>query len=491
MGGPYWQKEENQVAVVNASSIIKISALAGAIALAGCGGLGGNSGGGITRASNMAEHWSFEAIDTSGRDHWPTSAKENPGPTRASRAMAIVHIAMHDAIQAIQRRYETYLPQQPASKTASVEAAAAQAAHDTMCALYPSQKADITSKLAYDLAQIKDGASKAEGIEVGKRAAAAILADRANDGSDPVSQGTAYVVGQLPGFWRPDPINPNQQALGPNWYKVRPFVMKSASQFRAAPPPSIGSKEYAEAYEEVLRLGGDGITTPTERNADQTVAGIYWAYDGTPSLCAPPRLYDQLVCKVLQDNGISEIGEVARVLALVNIAMADAGIASWETKYYYNYWRPITGIREADAGTGPSGIGDGNPFTKGDANWTPLGAPASNLANNNFTPPFPAYVSGHATFGGAIFQVLREYFGRDDIAFTFISDEYNGETLDNHGVPRPLLPRHFSSFSQAEEENGQSRIYLGIHWRFDKTEGIKMGNQVARYVVSNILKPLR
>ena len=151
-------------------------------------------------------------------------------------------------------------------------------------------------------------------------------------------------------------------------------------------------------------------------------------------------------------------------------------------------WRPITGIREADAGTGPSQLGDGNDATTGNANFSPLGAPASNLVGPNFTPPFPAYPSGHAGFGGAIFEILRRFYGTDDIPFTFVSDEYNGETLDNQRKIRPLLPRSFKSLSEAEEENGQSRIYLGIHWSFDKTAGIAQGRQVAAYIFEHALR---
>jgi len=170
--------------------------------------------------------------------------------------------------------------------------------------------------------------------------------------------------------------------------------------------------------------------------------------------------------------------------------MADAGIASWESKYYYQFWRPITAIRESDPGTGPTGLGDGNADTAGDPNWTPLGAPASNLSGPNFTPPFPGYTSGHATFGGAIFEILRHFYGTDSIAFTIVSDEWNGITMDNQGRVRPLRPRTFNSLSEAEEENGQSRIYLGIHWAFDKTEGIAQGRRVARFVVNKTLTPL-
>jgi hypothetical protein len=182
--------------------------------------------------------------------------------------------------------------------------------------------------------------------------------------------------------------------------------------------------------------------------------------------------------------------ELARLLALVNVTLADTGIAVWKSKYLYDYWRPVTGIREADEGTGPTGAGDGNPATVGDPTFTPLGAPASNLDGPNFTPPFPAYPSGHAGFGAALFETLRHFYGTDRIAFTFVSDEFNGKTQDNDGTVRPRLPRRFSSLSEAEEENGQSRIYLGIHWAFDKTDGIAQGRRVADYVFQNAFVPL-
>jgi hypothetical protein len=178
----------------------------------------------------------------------------------------------------------------------------------------------------------------------------------------------------------------------------------------------------------------------------------------------------------------SNMIETARLLALVNVAMADSGMAIWESKYFYQVWRPVCGIRESDPGTGPTGWGDDNSSTHGDQNFMPLGAPASNLNGPNFTPPFPAYPSGHAGFGAALFQILRRFYKTDKISFTFVSDEFNGVTKDSNGNARPLIPRSFDSLSQAEEENGQSRIYLGIHWSFDKTEGIKQGRRIANYV---------
>jgi hypothetical protein len=201
------------------------------------------------------------------------------------------------------------------------------------------------------------------------------------------------------------------------------------------------------------------------------MAGLFWAYDGTPSLCAPPRLYNQIAMQIA-DARQTNVVDLARLLALVHVAMADAGIAIWEAKYFYEFWRPVTAIRDA-----------------GDPTFTPLGAPASNLTGPNFTPPFPSYPSGHAGFGGALFQVLRTFYGTDAISFTFVSDELNGITRGNLGLVRPLMPRRFETLSEAEEENGQSRIYLGIHFAFDKTEGILQGRRVADWVVGHAFLP--
>lgn len=442
-------------------------------------------------STERLRHWNEIAINASGLDH--TLFREQLGPGRSSMAMAIVHIAIFEALNAIEGKYESYVGLQPADKHASMECAIAQAAHDTMCEMFPSQIQAFNQLLTEELDDIPDSGAKTKGIQVGHDAAAAIIALRSNDGSQhPEPQvGIDWITSNDAGRWRQDPISLLPVALGAHWGEVTPFVLTSPSQFRVPPPPPMSSAAYATAYNEVKALGGDGIVTPTVRTNEQTLIGIFWAYDGTPSLCAPPRLYNQIAMTIADVQNTHDVVDLARLLALVNTSMADAGIAIWESKYYYDFWRPVTGIRESDPGTGPTGTGDGNASTIGDIAYSPLGAPASNLHGPNFTPPFPAYPSGHAGFGGALFQTLRRFYRKDKIPFTFISDEFDGITEDSNGNPRPLAERSFSSLSEAEEENGQSRIYLGIHWSFDKTEGIAQGNRIADYVFDNAFRKKR
>jgi hypothetical protein len=436
--------------------------------------------------------WNRIAIDASGLDHTPPAPGEDRvhaqqlGPGRSSRAIAIVQIAVFEAVNATLGGYRSYTGLRRAPHGTSLDAAVAQAAHDTLVEMFPAQAASFHARLSEDLRRIRDRRARLLGIELGRKAAAAILSRRDHDGSHHKEprMGIEFVPSDLPGWWRQDPISQIPLALGARWGEVEPFVLRSPQQFRAPPPPDMQSDEYADAFDEVKSLGGDGILTPTVRTPEQTEIGIYWAYDGTPSLCAPPRLYNQIAVKIADLKG-SGVRETAWLLALVNVAMADTGITTWESKYHHEFWRPVTGIREADIGTGPSGQGDGNPHTLGDVLFSPLGAPNSNSQSVNFTPPFPAYPSGHAAFGGALFQMLRNVYGTDRIRFTFVSDEFNGVTRDNQGHVRPLRPRSFLSLSQAEDENGQSRIYLGIHWKFDKTEGIAQGRRVADYVFRN------
>ena len=432
-------------------------------------------------------YWTDLALSTIAIDHTPPPAGPSPyaeqrGRTRTSRVMAIFHIAIHDALNAIVQRYPGYSASLPALADSSFDAAIAQAGHDALVELYQRQRSRLDALLQQDLARLPDDRAKLNGIDIGRRAARAILGLRTNDGSeipDPVV-GHNYPESTAPGIWRPDPISGNRVALGAYWKLVKPFVLPSVHAFRAPPPPALGSAAYASAFNEVKRLGGNGTGTPTQRTAEQTVIGTYWGYDDAAWLGTPLRMYNQMVLQIHLSR-ISDPLELARALALVNAAQADATITLWESKYYYLFWRPVHGVREASPGSGPTGAGDGNPATAGDPAWTPLGAQASNLVGPDFTPAFPSYPSGHAGVGSALFQTLRRMYG-DKVPFTFVSDEYNGITRDNDGTVRPYLPRSYASLSQAEEEAGQSRIYLGVHWQFDKTAGISCGRRVADYI---------
>jgi hypothetical protein len=437
--------------------------------------------------TSWVAHWNEIAITASGRDHTRPQAGETrnwgeqAGPTRAGRALAIVHLAMYDAVMAIEPRYKHYIETPRAPAGTSMKAAIIQSAYDTLIHLFPAQKSIFDEEYATDMSHIAEGEAKDLGIALGKLTAAQILADRDHDGSelDTPEFADNYKFQQGPGYWSVDPFHPTQKPLTPAWGGVRPFVMTSSSQFRVPPPPALDSAEYLEAYNEVKRLGGDGTNTPTDRDADGTVTGYYWGYDGTPSLCAPVKLYNQIFKQVALEREM-DIVDLTRWLAVLNTTLADAGIAAWESKYHWNFWRPVTAIRAED----------GVEATQTDSNFTPLGAPAVNGAGRNFTPPFPAYPSGHAVFGGAVFEILRTMVGRDDYEFTFVSEEFDGKTTDQWGEVRPLTPRTFTSFSQAEEENGQSRIFLGIHWKFDKTRGIQQGREVADEVLGTQFYPI-
>lgn len=418
------------------------------------------------------------AIDFAyGRPGEPSTA-DQLGPTRSSRAYAIVHIGMFDAINAVRQQYPSYSDIAPAPAGTSEDAAIAQAAHDTLVSLYPQQASILDQLLAQDLARLPDSDAKTNGIQTGQCAAAAILALRADDGAnqpDPVV-GVDYFPPIAPGKWQPDPVSNDPIALGANWGKVHPFVIPSVAYFKAPPPPALTSAQYTAAFNEVKRLGGDGITTPTERTPEQTLIGIYWGYDGAPYIGTRPRQYNQAAVSIARER-ITDALEMARMLALTNAAIADSCMVAWYDKYGYDFWRPVTAIRDAHT--------DGNPDTQPDPTFTPLGSPATNQPGvPNFTPPFPSYPSGHAVLGSAAFEVLRSFYGTDQIAFTLVSDELNGVNRDNHGNVRPVVPRSFATLTDAERENGVSRIYLGVHFRFDIDNGMVLGRQVADYVFS-------
>jgi hypothetical protein len=434
--------------------------------------------------------WNAVAIEANRVSYSGGVVNDQVGPTRSSRALAIVHVAMFDAYNSIHRDFSPYLTQAPNSNNASDEAAVAQAAHDTLVAMYPHQQALFDTALTQTLARVPDGAREDRGRAVGAYVAQHILAARANDGSQIPG---AYIPDGLPGHHVADPLNPDQGFLTPAWGKVTPFGISSTSQIATPTVPGLDTVEYTLAYDQVQRLGEEFSTV---RTTDETEIGIFWGYDVAHGLGDPPRLYNQIARVIAEQQG-NTVAENARMFALINIAMADAGIQCWGVKYRDDFWRPIVAIRNGDS--------DGNPDTVGQADWRPLGAPLSNPfpgQDVNFTPPFPAYTSGHATFGAAAFKTMANFYQTNDISFsipfTFLSDEFNGVTRDIHElIPdlvldhvRQALPRHFESFSQAAAENAASRIFLGIHWRFDAIEGVSAGNRIADIVFDTRLLPL-
>lgn len=460
--------------------------------------------------------WNDAMLDANARDHTASSgfAGDQQGPTRNSRAFAIIQIAVYDAVNAFNKKFEPFSPGiNQAPNGASKDAAIAYAAHTTLSALYPKQKAIFDSLLASDLAQIKGKAQAiADGRDVGIAAANAILSARTNDGAGPagtstvtpfggggaVASGSTNIFGeQVNGGqtaaprWAPDrgpaddgvaPIR--NAALGASWGAVTPFVLTSGDQFRIPAYPTPGSPRFRDAYNDVFINGGEDIlgVVGTDNTAAKQFIGNFWGYDGAPLLGTPPRLYNQVAIVVANAKGLKDVDEYARLLALVNVTMGDSGIAAWDSKYYHNYWRPGNGVRDAGA--------DGDPMTVPLDSWRPFGASVINGAvPERFTPPFPAYPSGHATFGAAMAQSLTSLFG-NNVRFTFVSDEYDGTGFDprNEGLSvnftRPLVPVRYRSLLEAQQENGRSRVFNGVHWEPDDTEGQKLGTAIVQYTLT-------
>jgi hypothetical protein len=442
--------------------------------------------------------WNEIMQDANALDHTPTSgfAGDQQGPTRNSRAFAMVSIAVFDAVNAFDRRFQSYNAIAPALRGASKDAAIAQAAYTTLRALHPRQAVRLDQLFVADIAQIEDsGAAVAAGRAIGLASANAILARRANDNSNHAEPafGTGGVVarGATTGFlgainggnravpnWEPDPVGlPRGVALGARWGNVTPFVLRNGDQFRIPAFPSPNTARFRAGFREVTAVGADPTVAGSTNGAREQFIGNFWGYDGASLLGTPPRLYNQIAVKIANDQGLRRVDSYARLLALVNTTMGDSGIAAWDSKYFYNYFRPVTGVRRGGE------AGDATIPNRPD--WKPFGASVVNAAvAEAFTPPFPAYPSGHATFGAALFESLRNFYP-NNTRFTFVSDEYNGAVVDPKGVQRPFVPVRYRSLQEAQDENGQSRIFNGVHWEWDNTEGQNLGVNIVRFTVNN------
>lgn len=444
--------------------------------------------------------WHDIMLDTHSADFAPGGTPQIGGPTRTSRAFAMVMVSVFDAVNAFEKKTQGYNDIPAALPGASKKVAIAYAAHNVMVALWTNQAGTLDQILQDDLAEIgATGQALARGRAVGEAAAAAMLARRANDGSQigevnwgqggRIATGTTNFYGQPvnggatgPLQWTPDPEGTNQIAFGASWGAVTPFALTSGAQFRAAPFDQPGTAAYRWNFDDVKALGASPDTPGSTGTARTQFIGNYWGYDGPPTLGVPPRLYAQIADVLAEKARITKPEELAKFYALLHVSMADSGIGAWDTKYYYNFWRPVTGLREDD----------GDPATTAVPGWKPFGISLANVQTatpRRLTPPFPAYTSGHATFGAALFETARGFMP-DNTAFTFVSDEYNGVTTDpfTPGVVRPLVPVRYRTLSSAEDENGRSRVFNGVHWQFDADSGIRMGRQIARYARATLFR---
>lgn len=430
--------------------------------------------------------WNEVALEANRVSH-TNGQGEQAGPPLSARALAIVHLAMYDAYAGVDAAagLPPYMSGLPApGGGATVEAAVAGAAHTALSELFPSQRPFFDAMLA------GAGDEGSDGHTFGVAVAQSILADRSGD----PGAGGNYKPSPMRGKHRPDPDNAGQGFHAPI-YGAQSRGFGITVRHEIADPP-LDNPAYNRALREVL---GKGIapellgTLPNgvdRRTADETVTGVFWAYDGAFEIGTPPREYNQIVRRIAtrrspgNPNQPNSPAENARLFAFLNVALADAGILAWDQKYIHEFWRPVVGIREHDKSMGPQPSQAGSQGSiQGDPSWLPLGAPNTNRIAKNFTPPFPAYPSGHATFGAAAFHITRLFYGQGgrfnngtgtvtpDALFQgldFVADEFNGISTDNKGTVRP---RHRRSFSdglwQMIEENGRSRVYLGVHWVFD------------------------
>ena len=366
-------------------------------------------------------------------------------PQQQQRVAAMVHVAVHDAVNSVAPRYEAYAVHVSVSAGASIEAAAVQAAYGVLIRLLPAQAAMLDTGRSASLIKIPDGPAKEQGVAVGEAVAGQIVFLRSTDGSDVAG---TYTFGSGPGEYQRTPPTFANPAI-PAWRFVTPFVLKSGSQFRTEGPPSLTSDEWAEEFNETKRLGR---IDSSDRTPEQT----------TITLCGaePPLPMWNRVARSVSAQRNTDLIDNARLFALLNLAMVDGTIATWDSKYAYRFWRPVTAIRDADT--------DGNASTDADAAWTPLRP----------TPLHPEYPSAHATVSNAAAQVLTSFFGKDVPFGTATST-----------CPAGVV-RSYDSFQAMADEIGDSRIYIGFHFRSAVRHGANLGRQVGHWTFHRFLQPL-
>jgi hypothetical protein len=371
-----------------------------------------------------------------------------PATIQPTRSFAIMHAAIYDAVNAIDRTHRAYLVQLPGvSRHASQDAAADAAAHQVLTQLYPAFQAMLDQELENTLAFVPDGRAKTEGIRVGQTVADRILALRSTDGSD--APPIPYVFGTQPGDYQSTPPNFPPQPQFTHWQFVTPFALPQADRFRPGPPPTLASDRYADDFNEVKSLG---IVDSTTATPEQELVGRFWN--------GPIQNYWNEIAQTAVTAHHLTTAQSARLFALLDLSIADGVIAFYDAKYTYNFWRPVTAIRAADPQI--------NPETLPDKTWLP------EVTN---TAPDPTYPGAHATVAAIGATVLTSFFERDRFAFTVTSEVLPG------------VERSFTRISAAAEEATLSRIFAGQHFRFDLTAGQRLGRRVADFVVHHFLLP--
>ena len=393
-------------------------------------------------------------------------------PLHESRIYAMMHVAIHDALNAIDRRSRPYAFDAQAEVGASPDAAVAAAARYVLVPLIAQLPLELHSQACIDagvasvqaaytaaLAAIPNGEAKTQGIAIGREAAAAILGLRADDGAVGPFLNFACPQDTDPGEYRCTPGTPFIAFEG--WENVTPFVLHHSSQFHPGPPYKVDSKKYTADFNEVKSLGGDGVTTPSARSADESEIALFWWESS-------PLKWNRIARTVSTDRGLT-LWENARLFGLLNLALADGYIAMVDSKNHYNYWRPVTAIQAGDT--------DGNPDTVGDSTWTPLRP----------TPPNQDYASGHSIEGGAGAEVLKQFFGTNEISFRDCSASLPAGSTCSDATP---IFRSFTSFSQAAVENAYSRILIGFHFRKSVVEGTEYGRKIGKRAANLYLRPV-